>query len=176
MNKKPSVKFLLRDSYLAVINNSIGTRMYRNLYAEVDNVVTDVSHDGELSCAYFVSSVLAALGLIKKSHAVVSSTVKDLQESGWHEVPAAHEPPIGSVVVWENAAFSGGELHRHIGFYIGNGNAISNDQKTGCPNKHSLQSATRNIESIFWHPKLEASQTTDERTISLHSVEQKQLV
>ncbi len=157
MQKQPSIKFLLRDSYLAVIKNSVGTRMYRNFYALVDGVKTDVGRDGQLSCAYFVSSVLAALALIKKSHATVGSTIKDLQESGWHEIPGESEPPVGSVIVWKKVDFGGGEMHGHIGFYIGHDTAISNSEKTGCPIEHPWRSAKHDIEYIFWNPTLDTA-------------------
>lgn len=162
IHNKHTVKFRLLDSYLAVIKNSVGSRMFRNLYASVAGVTTDVSRDGQLSCAFFVSSVLTMLALIKSSHATVTSTVQDLRESGWQEIPTnTQEPPVGSVIVWEKIDFGGNNLHGHIGFYIGNNTAISNDEATGVPATHPWLSTKRKIEFIFYHPKLSESKNRE---------------
>ncbi len=162
-HNKHTVKFRLLDSYLAVIKNSVGSRMFRNLYASVAGVTTDVSRDGQLSCAFFVSSVLTMLALAKSSHATVTSTIRDLRESGWQEVPInGAEPLPGSVLVWEKIDFGDNNLHGHIGFYIGNGTAISNDETTGVPAAHPWLSPKRKIEFIFWHPKLSDEKTKEE--------------
>jgi len=63
------------------------------------------------------------------------------------------KPKKGSVLVWEKAQFEDDGLHGHIGFYIGNKKAISNDYKTGCPAEHNYQ--FRKIESIWWHSKID---------------------
>jgi hypothetical protein len=67
-------------------------------------------------------------GLIEKPHATVASTIKDMEEHGWSVV---EEPRIGDVLVWEPSdAHAEGEMHEHIGFYIGDERAISNSSTT----------------------------------------------
>jgi len=151
---KSTVQFRLLDTYLAVIHNSVGTHTFRNLYATVNGLKTDITKNGELSCSFFASWVLAASGLIKNPHATVESTVTDLQTSGWQELPLEKEPPVGAVLVWAKKDFGTSGIHAHIGFYVGNGKAISNDEKAGSPQEHAWQPVERKIEKIFWHPKL----------------------
>ncbi|MFP4022759.1 MAG: hypothetical protein ACLFTS_02850, partial [Candidatus Paceibacterota bacterium] len=99
------------DTYMAVIKNSPGTEMFRNVYADVDGDHTDVTDDGDLSCAFFVSSVLTIFGLIKEIHVTVNSTVKDMKRNGWVDTD---DPEPGDVVVW-GEEHSNQEKHRHIG-------------------------------------------------------------
>ncbi len=150
--KKPLVKPILSESYLVMIRNSIGTSMFRNLYAKVDGKRKDVLDDGVLSCAFFVSSVLTIFGLIKEAHATVDGTVRDLEESGWRRI---REPKPGAVLVWEMRNYKDGSQHRHIGFYVGHGRAVSNDTPTRVLAKHHwTYHGKRKVDSIWWHRKL----------------------
>lgn len=147
------MKLLTTDTYLAVVRNSIGSNMFRNLYAEVDGEKTDILNNGELSCAYFVSSVLYLFKLVDAVHATVSGTEKDLENSGWTEI---EEPKAGAVLVWGEIDFGGGSLHRHIGFYTGDDKAVSNDYKTGTPQEHDWKfNGERKLEKILWNTKLQ---------------------
>ena len=125
---------LTEPSYLAVIRNSVGTRMFRNFYAEVDGKRRDIMRDGDLSCAFFVSSVLVLFGHLKRVHATVKSTVAELERRGWQAVRA---PRAGDVLVWEAVRDTRGNLHTHIGFALGNGLAVSNLSEPGVPMRHS---------------------------------------
>ncbi len=60
--EKPTL--LPKESYLAMIKNSVGTNMFRNLYATSGGEVQDIVREGELSCAYFVSSILYIFKLV----------------------------------------------------------------------------------------------------------------
>lgn len=148
--KRQKVEPIIIDTYLAVIKNSIGSNMFRNNYAKVDGDKKDIVEDGELSCAFYVSSILIISKLIKGIHATVSGTVRDMMSSGWIEID---EPKIGCVVVWEKIEFENDGIHSHIGFYIGNDKAISNNYKSGQPYEHDYR--FRKIEKILWHPNLE---------------------
>ena len=151
--QKPKVFPLLRDSYLAVIDNSVGSSLFRNLYAEVDGEKKDIMDNGDLSCAFFTSSILALFKLVKETHATVDGTVRDLQESGWKIIK---EPKIGAVLVWEKADFTNDGLHKHVGFYVENEKAISNSSKEKSPTKHHWTfNGERKVEMIFWNEKLE---------------------
>lgn len=147
------MKILFFENYLTMIRNSVGTNMFRNLNTETDGVKKDITENGNLSCAFFASSVLKILGLSKEIHATVEGTLRDLLESGWYEV---NEPKIGAVLFWEKFDFGGNDLHKHVGFYIGENKAISNNSKTGNPQVHDYTfEGTRKIEKILWNDKLE---------------------
>jgi len=149
---KRKVEPLIFDTYLAVIKNSIGADIFRNFYAKVNGKRTDIMKNGELSCAFFVSSILALAKLIKGLHTTVDSTVKDLKASGWK---VTKQPKIGSVIVWEKIDFGNGDFHKHIGFYIGNNKAISTSSKLRSPVRHHWTfNNKRKIEMIFWNLKL----------------------
>jgi len=111
------------QSYLAMVHNAVGTEMYRNFYIRInDGPVFDAIGDGENSCAFFVTHVLLMFGKQQAVHATVSSAINDLKESGW--IPVAIKDLVpGDVLVW--AGRDDTKNNRHIGFYIGNDEAIS---------------------------------------------------
>src|SRR3989339_1418364 len=97
-----NIKPLLKETYLAFIKNSIGSRSFKNFYSKINKKKQDVLNDGELSCAFFVSTIVTIFGLSKKIHTTVNSTVDDLLKFGWVEV---RRPRIGAVLVWESLNF-----------------------------------------------------------------------
>ncbi|MEK7493951.1 MAG: NlpC/P60 family protein [Patescibacteria group bacterium] len=151
-SQKQKVLPLLRDTYFAMIKNSVGTKLFRNFYAQIDGRKIDVMKNGGLSCAFFLSSLLSTLGLAKATHTTVESTVKDMEQSGWK--PTKKLMP-GSIIVWEEK-----KEHKHIGFYIGNNRALSNSSKKKSPATHHLTYGIKNgkpvrkIEAIYQHKKL----------------------
>jgi len=138
------------ETYLAVINNSVGSKMFSQGFAKIDGKPTDIMRGGELSCAFFVSSVLTTFGFIKSMHATVTSTVKDLEASGWTKVDT---PKIGDVIVWASIAFPNGEQHEHIGFAVAEDQAVSNDYASGTPQRHSFEQTpdgtARAIDAVY---------------------------
>lgn len=154
-------------SLLAITNNAVKSDNYlfRNLYAEENGKEIDILEDGLNSCAIFVNFILLALGLVKSSHATVYSTEKDLVVSGWYEI---EKPKPGAIIVWEKKVFKKGLLgnnniqQSHIGFCVGEGEAVSNgSQGSGFPMKHHITYGTnpdgapvRKIEKIYWHDQL----------------------
>jgi hypothetical protein len=158
MRSKPRIKILLKDSYLQFIKNSVGSKSWRNFYALVGGRKKDIMQDGELSCASFVSSVLLMFDLIKKRHATVQGTIKDMKESGWYEIK---ELKRGAILIWEKRDFPEGSKHFHIGFAVGKKKAISNSHKHKSPQVHHITYGAKNnkparkIEKIFWHKKLD---------------------
>jgi hypothetical protein len=138
--------------YLAVIKNSIGSKLFRNFYAKVNGKKEDIMRNGDLSCAFYASSILALFKLIKEVHGTVDSTVKDLKKAGWEET---NKPLIGSVLVWEKIDFKNSGPHKHIGFFIGNNKAISNSFKLGYPIEHHWTfKDQRKVEMILRNKKL----------------------
>ncbi|HZZ99393.1 MAG TPA: hypothetical protein VFK07_01655 [Candidatus Paceibacterota bacterium] len=148
-------------SLLAIVENSIkggDNYFFRNLYASEDGKEVDILEGGRNSCAVFVSWILLTLELIKRPHATVHATENDLLASGWQEIK---ELKPGAVIIWEKlegAMYDGEKVPKeHMGFYVGNNKAISNDSKaTGFPHQHdATYGGSRKIEKIFWHPELD---------------------
>lgn len=161
----PEVKILRKKNYLAMIRNAARGELYlfRNLYAMIDGVEQDILQDGQVACATFVSSILYFQNSIleyenkprwiKSNHATVLSTEKDMEQNGWVQIPELRE---GAIITWEPITFGDGMTHWHIGFYVGNGRAISNaSNDLGIPREHdATYNDTRKIIRIWWHPEL----------------------
>lgn len=152
-------------SLLAIVENSAkgDNYLFRNLYVNENSKESDILEDGHNSCGVFVSWILLTIELIGRPHATVYATEKDMMESGWHLIK---ELKPGAIIIWEprtGAMFDGQKIPKeHIGFYVGNNEAISNDSKnTGFPRRHhaTYGAATdgtpvRKIEKIYWHSDL----------------------
>ena len=137
----------IKQTFLAVVKNSTKTRMFRNFFVEENGKISDAMNNGELSCAFYASTILKMFDLISGIHGTVAKTISDLEKSGWKKIS---KPKIGSVLIWEKQNF-GDENHSHIGFYLGRGCAISNNSTFGYPTRHDQQfGGKRKIESIFW--------------------------
>lgn len=136
------------ENYLAMINNSVGTNMFRNYYADFDGVRRDTMNDGETSCAFYVSAVLTIFGAFKSTSSTVTGVVNKLEEAGWQKVDT---PEPGDVLVWEKMVYDD-EEHEHIGFYVGDEKAISTSAKAKTPIKHDWlfrDSEERKITAIY---------------------------
>jgi len=158
--KKLSVKTLLKDTYLAMINNACGSVMWSNYYASVNGKKEDVVHNGATSCAFFVSSILKISDLIKELHLTVKGLEKDLKESGWQIIKVSSKMPVGSVVIWEKKSpvdkilRKWGE-HYHIGFYTGDEKAISLWAYHNFPVIHHwTYNGTRKIIRVYWNKQI----------------------
>lgn len=141
-----------RETYLQTIKNSPGSLLFRNLYVqdEAGNTI-DILENGQLSCAVFVTSVLCLFGKIDNRHATVSGTVKALSQAGWREV-SIDQAGEGDILIWEKAGDFTGELHEHIGFYIGDKLAVSNSSENGFPIIHDWQyHQSRKVVQVFHH-------------------------
>lgn len=141
--EKPEL--LIFENYIATIKASLGTKIFRNLYFRINNKKVDVLRDGDLSCAFFVSTVLKLFGLIGEIHTTVIGTVQDLKILGWKRI---EKPRLGAIIVYGPKKFKSGETHKHIGFYIGGNKAISNSSKNQSPRIHRWN--YRHIEEILW--------------------------
>lgn len=149
-------KIVIYNSYIKMVKNAVGTKMFRNLYLENEDRRIDIAKNGKLSCAFFVSNVLLIWGLISEGHANVSSTIKDMLKNGWKKVPKNKAKP-GDIIVWDKKLASNGLWHYHNGFYIGNKKAISNDSEKAMPVIHSWDyNGKRKIIAIYTYPKLKA--------------------
>ena len=147
------MKLLKYNTYMSLIENSVGTKMFQNLLVLNDlNKVEDVMKGGTLSCAYYVSNVLLMAGLIKGGHATVDSTKKDMLDFGWIKI---NELRKGAVVIWETKTTEDG-AHHHIGFYLNENEAVSNSAENKIIAKnHPTYNGDRKIEEIYWHPEFD---------------------
>jgi len=151
------MKILLKKNYFRVIENSEGSKMFRDYFACYDGRTKNLTEGGELSCAFFVSSILYLFGLIKNIHlGVIKETedinpiglLEDMEKSGWFEIS---RPKKGCVLLWEKI-----DDHFHVGFFLGNKKAISTSSKKRKVVIHNYRfNGKRKIEKIFWHKKLE---------------------
>lgn len=151
------MKIPLKKNYLAMIRNSEGTKMFRDFFCIYDSKAKNLTKEGKLSCAFFVSSVLYWFGLIKNIHLGVTKEtediapqglLEDMERSGWFEISL---PKKGCVLLWEKI-----EGHFHVGFFWGNKKAISNSFKKRMVVIHDFKfKGKRKIEKAFWHKKLE---------------------
>lgn len=133
MSDKPKV--LKYKTYLLMIENSVGSTQYRNLWGEwPDGRVEDLTKGGELSCAVFVTSILKLFDVIGEQKATVKGAVERMKNDGWKNVDIDCIEP-GDVIVWKRNKTD--YTHPHIGFYIGNNLAVSNSWKLNKVVRHS---------------------------------------
>jgi hypothetical protein len=155
MIKPPTVEPILYETYLSVVEKSDGVIMFQSNFAMVNGKFNDVTKEGELSCAFYLSFILLGFGLLQTLHTSTTGTIRDLKASGWEIIT---EPRAGAVVVWgePNLPDYSGQLdnnpHRHIGFCINNDEAMSNNADTHCVSRHPIN--YRAVEAIYWHPRL----------------------
>ena len=147
---------IIRVSYLKMLENSVGTKLFQNFYVYQGKKRLDATEEGRLSCAFFVSFILNNFGLLKNSHLTIQSTLKDMKNSGWFKIK---KPRKGAVLVWEERKDKRG-IHQHIGFYVGNQQAISNNSRQKIPARHHWTYGKRGSKSyrqalaILWNKKL----------------------
>jgi hypothetical protein len=143
------LKISLLKSYLVFAKASVNSKMFQKLYFRKDGKDIDILKDGDLSCAFFASSVLKIFNLIKNTHTTVNGTVKDLEACGWKTVK---KPIEGSIIVWNGKTSKDGTIHKHIGIYIGQNKAISNSSEKKSPQIKNFN--YRQIEKILWNKKI----------------------
>lgn len=125
---------------IALITGSIDGQTWRHLY---DTDSNDLLEDGDLSCAFFVSSILLTAGLINSAHATVNGCRRDLQSSEWQ---LTESPRPGDVIVWP----AGANGHQHIGFYLDASTAVSNSSTIRSPQRHSLDYEGKRPPIEYW--------------------------
>jgi hypothetical protein len=127
-----ALKILHYRNYITMIEKSRNSKMFRQAYILENDKGKDILKNGELSCAYYVSSILKIFDLISCLHSTVDGLVKDLKKSGWQETKKL-EP--GNILIWQEKKFKNGS-HKHIGFYINQSKAISHDSSKKMPAVH----------------------------------------
>ncbi len=157
VNDRLNTKILFLDSYMKTIENSVGSKIFKNLPVETGGKKKDILQNGKYSCAMLVSGILLLFGLIKEKHATVSGLLRDMEKFGWIKISKKKR---GSILRWEPQKRNG-KANEHVGFYVGNYKAISNSRIKKVPQKHhwtygkNKSGPKRKVNEIYWHPKLE---------------------
>jgi len=138
-----------RKTLFKLIENSIGSKLFRNNYYFIDSKLQskDILKNGQLSCAFYVSSLLYLTKLISDLHTTVEGTIKDLEKNGWYKID---KPKKGAIVLWDKK-----NGHSHIGFYWNKNKAISNSSIKKSPIIHPLNYQNRKILAFYFHKELE---------------------
>ena len=146
------MKLLFFKTYLKTIKNSLESKIFQDIWAEKDNQELNIVEEGNKSCGIHVSGILKWFDLIEANHATVKGTIADMKKSDWEEID---DPKVGCVIYWE-AREGNGSVNEHLGFYIGDGKAISNSSIEKVPKEHSYNyNNSRKILNLYWHPKLD---------------------
>jgi hypothetical protein len=135
-NKK--MELLPLSNYLATIEGSIGSEMFRRLYAKVGDKPQDLLDNGLKSCAFFVSTVLSMpnFALLPFPNATVMGLMRSLEAKGWKKIDHYSRP--GEILIWENMKQADGEDHLHAGFFWGGDEAISHVDSSRTPQNHHI--------------------------------------
>lgn len=155
--QKSKFEFLTYKNYLAVIKNSVHSKMFQHIYVLENNKEKDILEGGKLSCAYYVSCILKLFNLINQDispHAVVGGLIKNMLNNGWKETKKLK---AGNILLWEEKKYPNGKLHYHLGFYLNNNKAISNFGEDKMPKiHHYTYKNKRKIIKIFTHKSFNA--------------------
>lgn len=151
LEKIPKRKFtyLWEESYLAMVKNSVGTKMFRNFFVKDEHGKRlDILNDGDVSCALFVSYILKNFKLISDLHFTVTKVIEDFEQNGWKKVKPS-QLKVGDVILWLHYKTRTSH-HRHLGFYIGDEQAVSNNsQKRAVIQHHYTYSGKRDIVEVY---------------------------
>lgn len=153
---QPQVVRRVFDSYLAFTNNSISSHSWSQYYADINGVKTEIVHDGDRACAYFVSSILRIFNLIELVHMTVPSVIADMKKSDWYQIESAR---VGAVIVYDSIKIKN-KSFPHIGICVSDNKVVSNSDKTGTPIEHDLamtnpDGSERTVTGYYWHDQLE---------------------
>lgn len=152
MGNKSKFEILTYQNYLSMIKASQGSKMFRHVYVLDNNKEKDILKNGELSCAYYISCILKLFNLIDQDispHATISGLINNMLNNGWR---LTKKLTLGNVLVWEKQITSSGEIHPHLGFYLGEDKAISYRDERRIPTiHHYTYNQERKIIQILTH-------------------------
>ena len=141
------MQILKKETYIKMIENSVGIRLFNSIIAEVDGTQKDILNDGEFSCSCFVSGILLLNTLISKTRATVNNLEKDLLENtNFNEVSESDLRP-GDIIFWELVTYQDGSSNRHVGFAISKTEAVSTNYIAKCVTKHPIYTEVENTNS-----------------------------
>lgn len=171
-----ALEFRKKETYLALIKNSIGSELFSDLFfynnSDEDfegipaHEVVNVTKGGQLACPYYVSCLLHLIGgVIDSPHATIEGTLRAMVARGWQEIPLGENLHSGDVVVWvrkeDDGAGHYAEGHQHIGFILDNHTATSSSSRQKKIISHDpefknmgAEVKERTIVKIYAHPEL----------------------
>jgi hypothetical protein len=161
-NRKTHIKrWLRRRTLIYIANNSVGSKMWaKSFILDSDDKVHDLYEDGNLSCAYHVSTTLKMCELWKdQAVGNVGSLVDKLPQNGWYQIDS---PRPGAIIVYGRNLLHRAWATMHIGIIVGEDEVISNGSNDSHIirrhpiNYTKLKSGQwREIEGYWWHPDFE---------------------
>lgn len=157
--RKPQFVTLHFETFVRAAKNAPGTGLFRSLIVrDGTGKESDILADGEYSCAYFVSSLLALAKFLPEPCATVDSLERRLVEAGW-EKRGADGILAGDIVIWAREAFADGTSNRHAGIAVSPSEAVSTSYITKNVERHHITFGSnpdrfpkRSIESVFRAP------------------------
>ena len=155
------VRWLRRRTLIYIAKNSVGSKMWsKSFILDSEGNVHDLYEDGNLSCAYHISTTLKMCELWKnEAIANVDSLVNKLPENGWTQID---EPRPGALIVYGKNQLHRAWATKHVGILVGSDEVVSN----GSNESHIIESHPinymklpsgewREIEGYWWHEDFE---------------------
>lgn len=152
------VRWLRRRTLIYIANNSIGSKMWsKSFILDSDGNVHDLYEDGNLSCAYHISTTLKMCELWQnQAVANVDSLVAKLPQNGWSEI---NLPRPGALVIYGENKLHRAWATKHVGIIINDTEAVSNGSNgSHIIDKHPIGSPSnqkREILGYWWHEDFE---------------------
>ena len=134
------------------IHASVDSGMFKGVFADVDGQKVDITKNGQLSCAVYVSALLLMSGTIDTMTATVKGLENALRQSGWVSTAYLYR---GAVVIWFPQEQADGRKHEHAGFVLSDRMAVSHSDIARCPVEHELYfGGKRLIKAAYINPRL----------------------
>lgn len=150
------MKVLRRSTYLKMIENSVGSKIFNSRFIEENGKEIDELEDGNLSCAVFVSSIFLLNKMIDDILSDVIDVEKYMEESLSFVQVDENNIEKGDILIWEGIKFQiDGLPHRHIGFAFSGKEAISTSDDEQKVIKHPIiykkgpENKVRQVEKVF---------------------------
>ncbi len=142
----------LKKTYLSMIRNSLDSRMFNSVWVKRKDTgeSIDVLKDGDLSCAFFVSSILTLFNMLDKPCTTIKKVFEKISKDKRWSKKSYIEP--GDIILWEKVKFKDGteNKHKHIGFALNKKTAVSTNYLEKKIAKHSIDfDGKRKIEGIW---------------------------
>jgi hypothetical protein len=150
-------------NYLEMIKKSVWSTMFQNFWVETHEWdKKDTTQWWNLSCAYFVSSILKIYNRINTPTDMIQNTLNQIKEHWRYEInPLTHPNEIPSwSILLRQEWFWPSWNHAHIWFYMWNEQSVSNDsaesriwlktEKQYTPQQHHYTfENTRSVKAIW---------------------------
>jgi hypothetical protein len=156
-SKKPQFTPLMFETFLKAAEHATGTGIFRSLIVKNEETgeILDILKDGEYSCSFFVSGLLALCKFLPEPCTTVASLEKQLAESKWIKIDS-EKIKKGDIIIWEEVAFEDGSRNRHVGIAVSETEAVSTSYQTKVVVQHRITfdmntngEPKRRIESVF---------------------------